>query len=431
MPGPVGGISIKDRVTAFLDTVSIASILGTLFVVVVVVGMGLAVFNRLSEEQTSADLDSEEQPIATTASTSMPDENQTTPSGPFYVVGSRIVDPEGSIFIPVGVNAAISAVDYPFVFEGGNGGVNDHLDAVQAWEWNTVRATLDCYEATSPPQEDVIAGIDETVREFTAAGIVMILTCQDSTGQNLTVDSPLEVELRKFWDVVVERYRDNPYVWFNFFNEPFESDDLESWQLLHQFYVDRFRSAGVENIIVLDLPIYGQGIELVATDDFADALGTRCNTVLGWHAWGAINGAEATTEDYDVNLQTVLGKGLAVLIGEAGVPDPLEAGTAGNPEWNASGFYSAVDVAEQRNTGMLWWHGTGDTVDELYYPLTADASGFWTAADGTNLSIAGERFWRFSNKDRPVVTFFGDLADSGCPSATGDTLTELGEPVGG
>jgi hypothetical protein len=426
-------MSFKDRIIAFVDTVSITNILGTLFFVVVTVAMGFAILNRLSGDETLTDPQNDVRSSATTSSTLLPEEEQAAPPEPFYVVGSKIVDPDGNVFLAVGVNAAISAVDFPYVFEGGNGGVNDHLDAVQAWEWNTVRATLDCYNETgSPLQQDVIDGIDETVREFTAAGVVVILTCQDSTGQNLALDSPLEIELREFWDVVVEKYRDNPYVWFNFFNEPFEAADLESWQLLHQFYVDRFRSAGVENIMVLDLPIFGQGIELAATDDFADTLGAECNTVLGWHAWGAINDTEATPEAYDVNVLTVLGKGLAVLIGEAGVPDPLDAGTAGNPEWNASGFYSAIEVAEQRDIGMLWWHGTGDTVDELYYPLTADATGFWTAADGTNLSTAGERFRRFSNEDRPVEAFVGDLAESGCPSATGEPPTEPPvEPVGG
>lgn len=412
---------------SFFDTVSISGVLGTLFFVAVAVGMGIAVVNQSEGEQVSADPEGAAGRTASVPSSSIPNENEEegAASGPFYVVGSRIVDPEGAIFVPVGVNAAISAVDFPYVFEGGNGGINDHLDAVQAWGWNTVRATLDCYdESGTPLQQDIIDGIDETVQEFTAAGIVVILTCQDSTGQDLTIDSPLELELRKFWDVVVEIYRDNPYVWFNFFNEPFESADLEGWQRLHQFYIDRFRSTGVENIMVLDLPIFGQAIDLAATDDFAATVGTACNTVLGWHAWGAINGAEATPEAYEVNLQTVLGKGLAVMVGEAGVPDPLESGTAGNPEWNASGFYSAIDTAEQRNVGMLWWHGTGDTVDELYYPLTADATGFWTAADGTNLSTAGERFWRFSNEDRPAESFVGDLADSGCPSATGEPLVE-------
>lgn len=394
-----------------LDTVSLFTIFATLAVLVGVVVVGILALTR-SGDATAASGNPASNEVMPTTTTEPP------PPEPFYVVGSTIVDPDRNEFIPVGVNAAVSAVRYPYVFEGGNGGVNSHLDAVQQWGWNTVRVNLACYnEAGIPTQDDIITGIDATIQDFTAAGVVMILACQDSTGQNPTLDSELETELRAFWDVVVQNYRDNPYVWFNFFNEPFDSDDPEAWSTLHQFYYDRYRSRGVENIMVFDLPIFGQAIDLAGTGEFADELAEACNTVLGWHAWGAIGGAEATLQTSAAALRSVLDKNHAVIIGEAGVPEPVDAGTAGNPAWNISGFYSAVEVAESTGVGMLWWHGTGDTVDELFYPLTADASGFWTAADGTNLSTAGERFREFSLRDRPVVAFDGDLADSGCPQA--------------
>ncbi len=338
---------------------------------------------------------------------------------PFFVVGDEIVDPDGNVFVPVGANAAIRVTDYAYVYDGGNGGVNGRVGAIKAWGWNTIRATLSCYDETGEPsQRQIIDGIDETVRELTEARIVVMLACHDATGSDLELNGPIEVQVRAFWDEVALKYADNPYVWFNFFNEPYTTDDTEPWMELHQFYYDRYRNQGVNNIMVFDLPLYAQGIDLAAEGDFVEPLGRACNTVLGWHAWGSLAGEQATLEDYTTLSSAITERDLALLISEAGVPFPSSAGTAGNPEWNETGYYAALDVARNSEIGLLWWHGTGDTSDDLFYPLKVDGSGFWTANNSGNLTIAGATFWNFSHRERRDRTFVGDLTDSGCDAAT-------------
>lgn len=342
------------------------------------------------------------------------------PIGPFLVVGADIVDPDGNLFTPVGANVAISVTDYPYVFEGGNGAVNDRLDAVREWGWNTVRATLRCTDGDGPSPQEVIDGIADTIDRFTAAEIVVVLTCHDATGQNPTVGSDLELAMRGFWDQAVERYGDNPYVWFNFFNEPYDNLDLVAWSALQTFYLERYRDAGTENVILVDLPGYGQAIDQATADEVTATVDGVCNVVIDFHAWGSVAGAQADIDTYRNALSATRDAGLAVVIGEAGVPQPLSSGTAGNPEWNESGFLNALEVATDDDFGMLWWHATGDTSDELFYSLTADNSGFWTGADGTNLSPAGARFWEFSRMPRPARPFTGDPADSGCEILSAD-----------
>ena len=147
-----------------------------------------------------------------------------------------------------------------------------------------MRATLRCADESGvPAQQEVIDGIDETVQELTQAQVVVILACHDSTGTDLVLDSALDLQVRAFWDEVVPRYQDNPCVWFNFFNEPRTKFDPEVWLELHRFYYDRYRSKGAENIMVFDLPNFGQGFDLLAGDTFADGLGGACNTLFGWH----------------------------------------------------------------------------------------------------------------------------------------------------
>ena len=171
--------------------------------------------------------------------------------------------------------------------------------------------------------------------------------------------------------------------------------------------------------MIFDLPNYGQAIDVVAEEDFADNLAGACNTVLGWHAWGALDDRQATEGQYLELADAMLDKDIAVLIAEAGVPDPIDAGTAGNPEWNESGYYAALEVARQGDVGMLWWHGTGDTDSDLFYPLKVDKSGFWTAGSSGNLTTAGATFWEYSHQNRGNPRFDGDVAFSRCPSAVG------------
>lgn len=411
-----------------MDTVSISTMIGTICVIAVgVVVLNLAL-DRFGDSESDQPLETTEElggPRSTLELIPVEEEEEAPPepAEPFYVVGSDIVDPDGNLFVPVGVNAAISVTDFPFVFEGANGGIAGRVEDVQAWGWNTVRANLVCNGDELVTQAQVRDGITTTIEEFTAAGIVVIITCHDGTGTNMTINDEVEEPLREFWDTVVEQYRDNPYVWFNFFNEPWELRDsdesLDDWLTLHEFYVKRYRNQGVENVVVLDLPGFAQAIDLLADDPFADGLSSECNVVFGWHAWGDLAGEEATAEGYRVKALAARAKNLAIVISEAGVPEPLDAGTAGFPEWNVSGYRAALELAGDEQFGLLWWHGTGDTDEELFYPLTADASGFWTAADGSNLSDAGLSFWEFSQRPRVATPFDGSVIASGCPSAIG------------
>ncbi len=417
---------MKERLLSFMDTVSFSTMFGTLCVALLGVVVLVLALDRFEGDGSATDAGVDTTVVSPTVeltptgptTTEAPPE----PPDPFYVVGSNIVDPNGDLYVPVGANVAVSVVDFPYVFEGGNGGVGGRVEEVQAWGWNTVRANLVCDDVEGVVQADVIAGMAETIDELTEAGIVVIITCHDGGGTNVAINDETEERLRQFWDVVVERYRDNPYVWFNFFNEPWELRDeesLELWHQLHEFYINRYRNQGVENIVVVDIPGFAQAIDLLADDPFADDLIDQCNVVFGWHAWGDLGGEQATTEGYRVKALAARAKGMAILIAEAGVPEPLDAGTAGFPAWNISGYEAALDLATIDDFGLLWWHGTGDTDDELFYPLTADATGFWTAANGNNLSEAGQTFWDFSQTPRPATPFDGSVIRSDCPSALG------------
>jgi mannan endo-1,4-beta-mannosidase len=339
--------------------------------------------------------------------------------GQFYVVGKDIVGPDGKIFYPIGANAALKFTPYGYVFEGNNGGVNDHLDSVAAWNWNTIRATLVCDNPSGVPTfDELVDGIGPTIERLTAAGIVVILECHDATGANPRLGSAKDLRIRKFWDQMVRRYGDNPHVWFNIYNEPFATGDLARWAEIHQFYVDRIRAAGAENLVVVDLPVYSQGIDLVVNSTAGDAINRSCNTVFGWHAYGAIGGQQGSVADHQQMIVRAQQKGMALIVGELGVATPANWGNAGPWEWNLSGFDAMATLGPRFGIGLLWWHATGDDAYFSLYALKNDRSGFWTAANSGNLTPYGQKFWDVSHRvSHSRGTFTGRLADSGCPSA--------------
>ncbi len=336
------------------------------------------------------------------------------PPDPFHVVGTQILDPNGDVFYPVGANVAISTTEYSYVFEGGNGGVNDHISSVEAWNWNVVRANLSCFSDNGgPTTQQVVAGIEDTVKRLTAARIVVIIECHDGTGSDVLLDSEVEKRVGEFWDLVVAEYKDNPYVWFNFFNEPFESDDLTNWKSLHDFYIDRYRAQS-DNIIVVDLPLYGQGLNLFEDNPLPESFTTACNVIFGWHAYGSLGEQEFTARDYKSLIESVQEQDVTIIASEVGYIDP---GAEAQNEINESrkeAFEIMVEVAPETGVGLMWWHAIGDTADESFFRLKNDGSGFWTADNSGNLTEAGEVFWEFSQTNHEVDEYDGPVPTGGC-----------------
>lgn len=369
--------------------------------------------------------------LAGCAAPTVPDQSEQELKGAaatdkFYIVGKDIIDPNGNIFYPIGANVAIKFTDYGYVFEGGNGGVNGRVNDVKAWKWNTIRATLVCDndEYPVPTFDELVNGIAPTIEEFTKAKIVVMLECVDGTAKNLKVGDAKDLQIRKFWDEMVRRYKNNPYVWFNIYNEPYENSDTENWRILHEFYVNRIRAQGAENIIVADIPQYGQGINLLATQPFGDNLAKSCNVLFSWHAYGAIDGAGGDFAAHERVIQQVQAKNYALIVGELGVAFPARWGNAGPWQWNILGFEAMRVLGPKYGIGLMWWHATGDDGNFSLYALKKNRSGFWTAGNGGNLTPYGQKFWNVSQSVRTNRGVFnGDLASSNCKSVTPPTGT--------
>ncbi len=361
-------------------------------------------------------------PVSSPAVTSTQDENTEATkaeanqrsSGNFYVVGSDIVDPDGNIFYPIGANAAVSTRDEKFVFEL-HGSITDHVGTVKAWNWNTIRVTLVC----EGNQEMALERLKEELPKLTSQKIVAMVECHDATGTG-PIPADKEAAIRQFWMKFAEIFKDNPYVWFNFYNEPYRGPADAAYTQIHQSYTDAVREMGAENIVVVDLPGYGQDLSSIADGDLGTSLkGDRCNMIFSWHDYGAhIPGAG--NDGLRATFQKVRAKDLALLVGEFGVPVNNEAGhnTAGPLGNNIRGADRSIAVGPSQGVGLLWWHATGDSGKHLIYALTDDSGPLWDREPGEGLSEFGKKFWDASQAVDHNRPYTGEVTASNCPSAS-------------
>jgi hypothetical protein len=314
-----------------------------------------------------------------------------------------------------------------------NGTATGHVADVKAWGWNTVRATLPCLpDGTGPSVDDLNTGIDDFIQEYTTQRVVVIVECHDITGDNLKPDDARVQALQPFWDRLATKWKDDPYVWFNYYNEPqgtTTAAGVANWMSLQQQALQRLRAIAPRSIFVADIPGAGQGLETLTGDTPITDLGKgQCNVLYDWHAYGAVgndsifgNGVDWDNESKSLAnhrkvFEYLRDNNIPMVIGELGDPLTLDEGSAGQPIWNRYGARAVIDLAPQFGVGLLWWHGTGDSGVFLTYTLMADRhQAPWAAGPtGEGLSDGGRRFWEASKAQPAPTKFTGDLAAGNC-----------------
>ncbi len=199
---------------------------------------------------------------------------------------------------------------------------------------------------------------------------------------------------------------DKGYVWFNPLDKPYTTGATTAYLDMCKFWIERIRNYhGVENIIALDLPDYGQGLGRVVDGDF-DTWWTDLqnhssgdltrNLVLSWHAFGynTVTAADYTYADMDSHINTVLNtKGYPLVIGrygqlaQSGLTAPFGTDSANR----AAVQHLMTDnngqaLAKKYNVNPCVWSATGDSATVKRYKLVQGA----TAATDDNLGIP---FW--------------------------------------
>lgn len=300
----------------------------------------------------------------------------------FTVQADKIIGPDGKEFIIRGVN--VNGPHWPW-----NRPTAPDADLItNVWKFNTVR--VNCFPSLKGtfPQNNV--NLDEIVSTFTGRKVVVQLENHDFTGK-YPADAQLE-ELKIWWVDLANRFKGNPYVWFNVMNEPGTGATVpETWKTAHEAVVKAIRGTGATNVIVLDEHGFGQG------NGFRDGVANSAvlthgpyftkayaNIAFSLHLYSTWIYGQSRLEAY---FDEAKKRGLSVHVGEFGA---------------AEGYGKAVAadlfrVALARNLGTAVWQWDGSDTHDLTRGTTRGGGWEVNRRDGslpTNLSFVGNLIWK-------------------------------------
>jgi mannan endo-1,4-beta-mannosidase len=381
---------------------------------------------------------------------------QPAAGGNFEIGAGRIIGPDGRTFVPVGtnLNGPNSFFDVP------TKGLSANLQ--DRWGFNTIRLVTclpgGCHSGGATVNND----LDGIVAEFTSRRMVVIVDYHQLGFGDAA--SPADVAAATgFWRDLARRFKANPYVWFNLFNEPDASSNdarLGStaparWRAQHQPVIDAIRAEGAQNVIVVDDTQAGQGAAdwwqigpspeadsgvLSEGANLRDPAGRLVFSVHAYDVWGYPSTDDPTcTNRYsdaqrDTRFRSYVerarAKGLTLLVGELGFrpTDDVRTGFSDHgerygrqPPCGSTQRLSAETVyrlAPSLGLGVLTWHG---------YPLVAQGPQSFVL-DGeppTNLTRMGALQYGYA---RAVKAANGDGAARSGATASSRVTTPLPAP---
>lgn len=361
----------------------------------------------------------------------------TTGSGKFYIVGKQIIGPDGKVFFPVGANVGIriKGADVYGNWTSQGGSATGHVNDAKAWGWNIIRATLWCtpnnVSNNYATLNELLAATDDIINEYTAQKIVVMLECHDLFGNTNTDTNRAEFQpIHQFFTSAVARYKNNPYVWFNYMNEPLTEDigddgNRSKWVAFQENLYNRIRNAGTENIFVADLPNWAADLNSVRYSNYAADLSARtCNLLYSFHNYGYNDASyppsgsqSAAYNSINTAYTAASSKNMPLITGEIGYDWNSSSARPAvgywTYQWNRTGAMVAFDTAVQYGYGLLWW----DATHAYLSTKNSDSQTFYMPSNSANLSEGGQRLWNLGQSKPTPATFTGNLANSRCPSA--------------
>ncbi len=346
--------------------------------------------------------------------------------GAFKVIGKDIVDPNGNLFVPMGANIGAPVVDsagkeaWIFRLNGDDITTPESAAAVEEWGWNFLRVNAEC-SAQTPSEnapwgnEEMFTALDEVIDLYTSQGIVVAIECHDLTGESPSIDDPVYLEIAEFWKAAAERYGDNGYVWFNHLNEFDDGQSPETeWQAVIDDAYNLFLETGTNNLVIFDLPNFGQRLPVMADPQYQEWSKTMCNVIWGWHSYGAVAppGGDVTNpeeEAFNAEITKLLDNTVAaeipILIGEFGYDwDSNRKTTLFNYPAERFGALAALKFGPPRGYGLAVWHANGASPTAMTFGLkNSDDQTFAQPAPSENLSEMGQLFWDLSQAQKAAA----------------------------
>jgi hypothetical protein len=325
----------------------------------------------------------------------------TSANGQFQVFNGQIIDPSGQPFVVKGTN----------VFWQTSRTLEELIDC---WKFNTIR--LNHFPDPKQPRNDLNYIFDYIVASYTDREIVVILDmAHDGEGENIGIGhywQSRQDELVELYAYYADRYRDNPYVWFDLINEPGVLDfDSRAWVELHQKLIRTIRNTGNNNPILVEGWAWGQdagnwestpvpeensailslGDQILNFDDK-----TYQNIIFSHHVYDQWQYADASRlADY---VDRVLAKGYALVIGEYG---------SQNINSTMKATKSMFEVSVPRGIGRIVWTWVAADTNDLTSnaQMLGGGDGIDSCTAPSNLTELGEMVWADTHPAPPPSEF--------------------------
>lgn len=279
-------------------------------------------------------------------------------TGSLYVKGTTLYDGKGNPFVMRGINIA-------------HGWYTDKteqsINAVAKLGANSVRVVLcDGSQWTKTSKEEV----ENIIKWCKAKGLVCTLEIHDYTGKN---DPQNIKDAVNYWKDLKDLLNANKdFVIVNIANEWLGDWDQSSiWASTYCDAVKQLRDAGIENVLMVDAPGYGQQTAPAINDcQKVKEADTTGNIIFSIHMYSVAGKDESTVKS---NIDSMISKDVCTCIGEFG--DFQNGGDVDEK--------TIINYSNDKKVGtMAWsWKGNGGT------DITLDLAKDW---DGNELSDWGK-----------------------------------------
>lgn len=308
----------------------------------------------------------------------------------FYINGTTLYDANGIPFVMRGVNHA-------YTWYKGQESVA--IPAIAKTGANTIRVVLSDGQQWS---KDSLAALQNLITLCEQNKLVVVVEVHDGTGS----DSEAVLDnIANYWiEMKSALIGKEKTVILNIANEWYGTWDGANWAKGYTSVIPKLRNAGIKNTIMVDGAGWGQYPQSIVdygTQVFnADPLK---NTMFSIHMYEYAGGNAATVKS---NIDNVLNKNLALVIGEFGIKH-----TNGDVDEATIMSYS-----QQKDVGYLGWSWKGNGTGLEYLDMSHDWAGTSYTEQG-NAIINGPNGIKATSK---LSTVFGGISDNQAPTTPAD-----------
>jgi hypothetical protein len=310
----------------------------------------------------------------------------------FTTADGRIYAPNGQEFVARGVN--LPGFNY-----WTNQDPTPHVSkVVDDWKFNMVRVVNQPLSGGRPGAN---INLDNVINAYTARGVVTMVELHESTGTYL--EGAQLTTAANWFAGLAEKYKNNPYVWFNTANEPGGRPvDGAKWLTMNRTIINAIRAKGANNVVVADGTNFGQdqwwddqgnlNPAHSAILSFGPTLANEYgNVVFDTHIYGEWSSTNAISSRLPKYIQATRAANLPLIFGEYGakmdgtwlglqteflkVANQYGVGRAAWAWADDGAEWQLTTSSDPNAVGKAWQYGGGYLINSSTNPTNLTAFG--------------------------------------------------------